>query len=666
MLIKSNNRLGLYASLTMVVFFLTGCLAMGKGVTRQPEKTSLRVAIRFGNIVPFKELRQRLSAEIQRASKGSINVKFLDFEKLFPVQDNFDAVSQGRVEAAVSIGLMWRKREPAFGILSGAPFGLPPEQHLAWLTRPDVMRLQDNLYAKYNLRSFPYAVIGPEGDISVIPMNSLEDFRAMTWRLPGYAKHVAKDLGARVVDIPVSKTKRAMRTGEIHATDNGVPETDLYNNYFDLAKYYYYPSWSQPSLAIELIVNLDFFNQLAPEQRLALETACRTTALWWHRQNDRRNQEVLSKIRAKGVTIQPWPKDIIKAAQKAWDRQVTKGAGEDRPMGEVMASLERFRKNPSIEPFQAVATAQATTSSASASAPPKTDFKGSKVIVSGQASPTVPPPPKPAAVVPTTYPSAAPPPVPSPEKPKAYRPRLFVLAIGVSRYKDSTLNLNFASVDAKAVADAFKKQSDRVYKEIRVQVLLDENATRTQILQAMGTFLGRAVSSDVVVIFVAGHGVKKEDTGSFFFLPYLANVNNLLDQGLSWYAFEEAVNTLKQRVQNIVLILDTCHAGAMQLSMRGLRGGQDLSRPFARKGYYALAASYPDESAAENDQWGHGAFTYAILEGLRGRADVNQDSLVDVLELFHYVESRVADLTEGRQHPHFHMGGGSLPLTALH
>jgi TRAP-type mannitol/chloroaromatic compound transport system substrate-binding protein len=652
--------------LVIFAILLVGCAAMGSGTTHQPKSTTMRVAIRFGNVVPFKELRQRLSSDIQKASDGGIQVKFLDYEELFPVQDSFDAVSQGRVEAAISIGLMWRKREGAFGILAGAPFGLPPDQHLTWLTQPGIIRLHDDLYAKYNLRSFPYAVIGPEGDISVVPIQSLDDFKLTTWRLPGYARHIVKKLGVKVKDLPSSKVKRALKTGEIHATDNGIPETDLYAGFFDLAKYYYYPSWSQPSMTMEMIVNLEFLNNLPPEQRLALETACRSTAIWWYRQNDRRNQEALAKIRSKGVTVQPWPTDIIKAARNIWERELEKESKEDAQVNEVSASLDRFRKQPSTEPYQAVASAQASTSPVtSTAATPTTGFKGSKTDVSIQPTPPAPPTSQPAPI-------AAPPTAPpaptlaiGTERPKAYKPRLFVLAIGVSRYKDSNLNLNFATVDAEAVALSLKSQSDRVYKEIRVKVLTDEEATRTQILQAMGTFLGRAVSSDVVVIFVAGHGVKKEDTGSFFFLPYLANVNNLLDQGLSWYAFEEAVNTLKQRVQNIVLILDTCHAGAMQLSMRGLRGGQDLSRPFARKGYYALAAAYPDESAAENDQWGHGAFTYAILEGLRGQADVNKDGLIDVLELFHYVESRVADLTGGRQHPHFHMGGGSLPLSAL-
>ncbi len=265
-----------------------------------------------------------------------------------------------------------------------------------------------------------------------------------------------------------------------------------------------------------------------------------------------------------------------------------------------------------------------------------------------------------------SYAVVRPDPFQTPQQPQPhFKPRLFVLSVGVSNYKDAKLNLGYAAADATSLARALQNQTRRIFKKVEVHVLTNERATRTNILNAMSSFLGQAVSTDVVVIFVAGHGIKKEDTGSFFFLPHLANEDNLLDQGLSWYAFEEAINSLKQRVRNIVLILDTCHSGAMKIAMRGIKAGQDLSRSFARKGFYTLAAAYPNEGAMERKDWGHGAFTYAILEGLKGKADVNSDRQVDVIELFHYVEARVAGLTDGRQHPHFHMGGSSLPLAAL-
>ena len=246
------------------------------------------------------------------------------------------------------------------------------------------------------------------------------------------------------------------------------------------------------------------------------------------------------------------------------------------------------------------------------------------------------------------------------------RPRLFVLSIGVSRYQEARFSLAYAEKDARAMAATLGAQNTSLFREIRTKVLVDEAVSRDSILESMNSFLGQAVSSDVVLIFVAGHGIKRSATDTFYFLPYEANPQNMTTKGLRWSDFEEEVAALGARVKNVILMLDTCHSGALQIGMRGIEVTPDLSSAFQRKGTYVLAAASADEAAVEAGSWGHGAFTHAILSGLKGDADYNNDRIVDVLELFHYVEARVADMTRGQQHPRFQMGGGALPLCASH
>jgi carboxyl-terminal processing protease len=250
--------------------------------------------------------------------------------------------------------------------------------------------------------------------------------------------------------------------------------------------------------------------------------------------------------------------------------------------------------------------------------------------------------------------------------PAGIRPRLFVLTIGVSRYKEARLSLAYAEKDAQAMAAALGAQNTSLFREVRTKVLVDEAVSRDSILESMNSFLGQAVSSDVVLIFVAGHGIKRSATDTFYFLPHEANHQNMTTKGLRWSDFKEEVAALGARVKNVILMLDTCHSGALQIGMRGIGVTPDLSSAFQRKGTYVIAAASADEAAVEAGTWGHGAFTYAILSGLKGGADYNSDRIVDVLELFHYVEARVAEMTKGQQHPRFQMGGGALPLCASH
>jgi uncharacterized caspase-like protein len=64
-----------------------------------------------------------------------------------------------------------------------------------------------------------------------------------------------------------------------------------------------------------------------------------------------------------------------------------------------------------------------------------------------------------------------------------------------------------------------------------------------------------------------------------------------------------------------------------------------------------MASSMGREFSLEQGSAQSGVFTLAIVEGLQGRADFNQDDTVYFNELDTYVSERVKELTKGRQHP---------------
>ena len=85
---------------------------------------------------------------------------------------------------------------------------------------------------------------------------------------------------------------------------------------------------------------------------------------------------------------------------------------------------------------------------------------------------------------------------------------LWLLSIGVSQYRQPAFNLRFADVDARAVAVALEHQAaGPVYADVKTRVLTNEAVTRESVLDSMERFLGQAGVNDVVVIYVAWHGV---------------------------------------------------------------------------------------------------------------------------------------------------------------
>jgi uncharacterized caspase-like protein len=103
----------------------------------------------------------------------------------------------------------------------------------------------------------------------------------------------------------------------------------------------------------------------------------------------------------------------------------------------------------------------------------------------------------------------------------------------------------------------------------------------------------------------------------------------------------------------VLVFLDTCHAGsAMSASLRGVDINSlvnDLSS--AENGVVTYASSTGREFSQENDSWGNGAFTKALLEGLREKADLTRQGKITTAGLDFWLSERVKELTGGAQHP---------------
>lgn len=243
---------------------------------------------------------------------------------------------------------------------------------------------------------------------------------------------------------------------------------------------------------------------------------------------------------------------------------------------------------------------------------------------------------------------------------------LWLLAIGVSKYAVADLDLKFADADARAIAETVAQAGGgSLYREIRVKVLTNEDVSRESILANMESFLGAAGPDDVAALFIAGHGVQDLASGSYFFLPHPATVENLVTEGLRMTDFDAMLRVLRRNVRAVVVMLDTCHAGAFGLpSSRIIAADEMAAQMSVGDGFFLLAATKPGEESKEKQELGHGAFTFALLEALRGAADVDHDGVVSVSELFAYVARRVPTLTNGRQHPYHRMEGTDLRFLA--
>jgi hypothetical protein len=244
--------------------------------------------------------------------------------------------------------------------------------------------------------------------------------------------------------------------------------------------------------------------------------------------------------------------------------------------------------------------------------------------------------------------------------------RLWVVAIGVSKYQDPAIpSLRYADADAQDVYKYFRETFD--LPESQIFLRINEQATLREVKSLLGTQIVARASDprDTVVLYFAGHGMRERFTGSLdadglskYFLPYDASRMDLYSTALD---MDEITNILRRLApERVIVLLDSCFSGAAggRSPFDPAAGGERtpitsefLDRMAQGKGRVVLTASGPDESAQESAEFAHGVFTYYLLDGLRGAADLSGDGEIDVHELYRYVSERVARETKGRQNP---------------
>ncbi len=230
------------------------------------------------------------------------------------------------------------------------------------------------------------------------------------------------------------------------------------------------------------------------------------------------------------------------------------------------------------------------------------------------------------------------------------KPKLYVLSIGVSKYKNPEYTLNYAAKDATDFAALLKLQKGKLYRDVEERVITDDAASKDSVLDSLEWIQKQTTSRDVAMIFLSGHGVK-DGSGDYYYVPYDFNIEKKRSTGILFYEIEK---TIKDIAGKVVFFVDTCHSGGAAGKARGVEPDinsivNELSS--VENGAVVFAASTGKEFALEDPKWGHGAFTSALLEGLSGKADLKGDGRITLLSLDYYLSERVKELTDGGQHP---------------
>ena len=223
---------------------------------------------------------------------------------------------------------------------------------------------------------------------------------------------------------------------------------------------------------------------------------------------------------------------------------------------------------------------------------------------------------------------------------------LYLIVVGINKYQNPAMSLNYALADATAFKQELEKDAKTVLTGISTQFVTDDMATLKGIQDAFQKVKQAAKPQDVFVFYYAGHGVIGKDK-EYYLVPNdvsnLKNVQTELEQkGFAAKLMQQYAIDIPAQKQ--LFILDACQSAGAFEAMLSNDGDQQKSIAVVARstGTHWMAASGAQQYANEFSQLGHGAFTYVLLEALKGSAAT--DKMITVNGLKSYLQQGVPEL----------------------
>lgn len=241
---------------------------------------------------------------------------------------------------------------------------------------------------------------------------------------------------------------------------------------------------------------------------------------------------------------------------------------------------------------------------------------------------------------------------------------LYAVLVGINKYKDPDIrNLNYACADVVALGKLIEERIDPAERQVRL--LLDKEATKRNLMVAIGEDLPRTAtgSEDVILLHFSGHGSPETEASpdevTRYLIPHDTEYGNIYSTGID---MEREMPRWFERICNpklVILFIDACFSG--RIGGRTFEG-PTLSRirskfrsPISLKtldlgeGRLMISACDDDQTAGEDQNLGHGIFTYYLINTL-SQFNANQNT-ISLHAIYDKVAQHVRAYTNGRQVP---------------
>lgn len=286
-----------------------------------------------------------VAERLNEVSGGKIQFEVFEPGALVPALSIFESASQGQIEAGYSWMGYERGQVPASALFGATPFGLEPQEYIAWMYFHGGDELLKETFEPYNVYPIFCGTISPEAaGWFTFPIESVDQLQGLKMRAAGLGGEILKEVGMSVTVLPGGELYQALETGVLDATEFSIPTVDKQLGFFQVAKYYHLPGWHQPSTSQFLYVNLDAWNELNATTQALIENTCMAGVTYAIAKAEALQGAVLKEFEEQGVEAKQLPEEVLKVFQEATEVVMQREAEKDAQFKKVYESMKAFQE----------------------------------------------------------------------------------------------------------------------------------------------------------------------------------------------------------------------------------------------------------------------------------------------------------------------------------
>ena len=290
-----------------------------------------------------------IAEKINYLTEKTLHLKHFEPGSILPAFKSFEAVSSGRIEAAITNPSFWGSKSSSFELLGGIPFGANVNEYLAWYQTGGGKQIYKNLYRRFNIHALICGVMGPDfGGWFKGPVNKLSDLQGKVVAAAGLSAIILSRAGVHTRLLPPQNIGSAISSGKVFGSTIGGPYKIPKNESNKSVGYVYFPGWQKQFGILDLIINLSEWNKLSVKTKNRIEVACSSNIIDSLSVSEGRRFDTLKSIVGYGVEVKRWPRELLDKLRFYWRQEIKTQRFRDGEFGRIWSSRKKFSEDYSI------------------------------------------------------------------------------------------------------------------------------------------------------------------------------------------------------------------------------------------------------------------------------------------------------------------------------